>query len=138
LRAHIESSNQREAPYSVACHFTSRFPCRIDYIVGRDEQKARFFAMVGVDASDAHQTEAVWSGVAQFNAESRDDFPVLNRALPCFGDQTRRKPMRDYPLQTGEWQRGSVIIRKRQCRECGISIYTTEAVRAVQNTLLKR
>ena len=33
---------------------------------------------------------------------------------------------------------GSVIIRKRQCRECGISIYTTEAVRAVQNTLLKR
>jgi|GEM_PF-2139022 len=79
----------------------------IDYRIGREEQQARFLAMIGVDATDAHQTmEPVWSGIAQFNATSRDDFPVMNRALPCFGDKTRSKPMRNFPLDIGEWQRG--------------------------------
>ena len=83
----------------------------IGYTFGRDAQKARFLAVVGVDATDAHQTEAVWSGVAQFNAVSQDGFPVLNRALPCFGDQTRRRPMRYYDLKTGEYQRGRERFR---------------------------
>ena len=31
---------------------------------------------------------------------------------------------------------GMVVIRKRCCRECDLTVYTTEAIRAVQGTLL--
>jgi hypothetical protein len=78
----------------------------LDYTIGRDAQKARFLAIVGVDANDFDQEEAVWSGIAQFNAQSRNDFPVLNRALPCYGEPTKPKHMRYWKLDVGEWQRG--------------------------------
>jgi hypothetical protein len=78
----------------------------IGYQIGRDAQQGRFLATCGVDATDAHQTEAVWAGIAQFNSGSHKGFPVLNRAIPCFADQTRRQPMRYYTLDTNEWQRG--------------------------------
>ena len=78
----------------------------IDYAIGRDARKGRFLAMCGVDARDFDQEEAVWSGIAQFNAESRDGFPVMNRALPCYGEPTPSKHMREWKLEPSEWQRG--------------------------------
>ena len=31
---------------------------------------------------------------------------------------------------------GCVIIRTRRCKECDLTVFTTEAIRAVQGTLL--
>jgi hypothetical protein len=78
----------------------------IDYAVGRNASKGRFLAIVGVDARDFDQEEAVWSGIAQFNSVSRDEFPIMNRSLPCYGEPTTHKHMRTWKLEPGEWQRG--------------------------------
>jgi hypothetical protein len=77
----------------------------IPLLIGRDQQRSRFLAVIGVDARDKDQEEAVWSGIAAFNESC--DLHQKNRAVPCYGEPTWTRHMRDCDLEPNEWQRGN-------------------------------
>jgi hypothetical protein len=81
-----------------------------NYLIGREGRMSKFLAVCGVDANDHDQEHAVWYAIARFNMEtSSEELPVHGRAIPCYGDKTRRLHMRDFVLKPREWQRGRDI-----------------------------
>ena len=78
----------------------------IPLLIGREKQRGRFLAVIGVDARDKDQEEAAWSGIASFNETA--DLHLKNRAIPCYGEPTKTRHMRNFDnLKLGEYQRGN-------------------------------